>query len=128
MNVVDIAFQEAVLTSFSRKNNSFTLTLTFTVNGTTKTYEKICDLENPETLALKVIKEIKSKSELKSDKLGDFLDTLVIARVKDVDRVEEKFSEFLRRAFDKFKMFKLDKNYENYVQKIGSFDKISMKF
>ncbi len=127
MNVLDISLQDITFTQFFRTNNTFLITINFKVNNELKSYENRVSLTEPEILAERLIKEIKSKFEVKAQG-RDFLDSLVIVRINDIEEATERLAGYLRRVADKVKTFKHDKQAEGYINRVAAFDKICMRF
>ena len=127
MNAVDITLQDITFTQFFKTDNTFLITINFKVNNELKSYENRISLNDPDVIAEKLIKEIKSRFEVKAQG-RDFLDNLVVARVKNIEETTERLSGYIRRVADKVKMFKHDKQAEGYLNRVASFDKICMRF
>jgi len=95
-----IKIKELKVNNYSRKDDSFDVTVNFLVNGVPDSTSKhVVMNKRAELLSHELVGDIKKfvKDKNKPDPTADFLDSMIIVHYDDDEEIESKVAEFFKR-------------------------------
>ncbi len=126
-----IKINELKVNNYSRKDDSFDVTISYIVNEQSGNITKHFKMDKrAEILGHELVEFLKGYIKDKnkpSATESDFLGNVVITRYNDVEEVEEKVSVFFKRFNDHIKGYKTKGFHEGFLTRYSTPDGFSMK-
>ncbi len=119
MDAIDIKIGLLEIIKFDPRESLADIRINYSSNENNKISLIRSKMDNPEEITRKIIKYLKDKERYKVEG-DDILDTILIIKLFNEEKIEEKLQHFFGKYLDCVKEVKRKKSHENYINMFNS--------